>query len=133
MSGGHSILPPGFEALEPFVESWAVAGTANRAHRRLVSSESDRVAFFTAARDMLAAALTYLDTKPLEQFDEKEQRLMNLMLSLCHVSLAVEMQRDDEEKHARARRHMKITRAAADRDPRSLRPQPHQTAANNSR
>jgi hypothetical protein len=99
----------------------------------MVSSETDRVAFFTAAKDMLAAALTYLDTKPLEQFEEKEQRLMNLMLSLCRVSLAVEMQRDDEEKHARDRRHMKITRAAADRDPGSLRPRPHITAANGSR
>ncbi len=133
MSSEHSLLPPGFEALEPFVEPWAVAGTANRAHRRLVSRETDRVAFFTAAKHLLAEALTYLDTKPLEQFDEKEQRLMNLMLSLCHVSLAVEMQRDDEEKHARARRHMKITRSAADRDTRALRPRPPIPAANTSR
>lgn len=133
MSGGHSLLPPGFEALEPFVESWAVAGSANRAHRRLVSSGADRVEFFAAAKDMLAAALTYLDAKPLDQFDEKEERLMNLMLSLCHVALAVEMQRDAEEKHARDRRHMKITRASADWNAHSQHPRPQSTAANISR
>jgi len=132
MSGGNSLLPPGFEVLEPFVESWAVAGTANRAQRRLASSQADRVAFFTAAKDVLATALTYLDLKPLDQLDEKEERLMNLMLSLCHVALAVEMQRDAEEKHSRDRRHMKITRASADWNARSQHPRPHGAATNTS-
>jgi hypothetical protein len=118
VSGRNSLLPPGFEALEPFVESWALVGSANRAHRRLASSEPDRVAFFTAAKEALSAALTHLDAKPLDQFDDKEERLMSLMLSLCHVALAVEMQGSDEAKHARVRRHMKITRASADRDAR---------------
>jgi hypothetical protein len=125
MSGAHSRLPPGFEALEPFVESWAVEGTAKRALRRLGSSEADRIAFFAAAKDVLPAALTYLDARPLGQFDEQEERLMNLMLSLCHVALAVEMQRDDEAKHAQVRRHMKITRAVADWNARSQQPDSH--------
>ena len=46
--------------------------------------------------------------------DEKEERLMNLLLSLCHVAQAVEIQGDDEPKHALGRQHMKITRASAD-------------------
>lgn len=107
-------LPPGFELLEPFVESWAVAGAANRAHRRLVNSEAQRVAFFNSARELAPAALTYLDRKALQDFDEQEQCLMNLMLSLCHVAQAVEIQGDDESKHAQGRQHMKITRASAD-------------------
>jgi hypothetical protein len=114
MSDAPSVLPAGFEALEPFVDLWAVSGTANRAHRRLVNSEAQRVCFFNVAKDLAAAALSYLDGKQLHEFDEQEQRLMDLMLSLCHVAMAVEIQADDEPKHALGRQHMKITTASAD-------------------
>ena len=114
MSASTDLLPAGFEALEPFIESWAIHGAANRAHRRLISSDAERVAFFDAAKDLLPAALDHLDGKPLNQFDEKEQRLMNLLLSLCHVMQAVEIQGDDEPRHGLVRQHMKITRASAD-------------------
>ena len=114
MSADKSLLPSGFEVLEPFVETWAVTGAANRAQRRLVTSDAERVAFFNAAKDVLPAGLDYLDRKPLETFDEKEERLMNLLLSLCHVAQAVEIQGDDEPRHALGRQHMKITRASAD-------------------
>jgi hypothetical protein len=114
MSDNKGLLPSGFEALEPFVESWAVDGAANRAQRRLVTSEAERIAFFNTAKDLLPGGLDYLDRKPLDQFDEKEQRLMNLLLSLCHAAQAVEIQGDDEPRHALGRRHMKITRASAD-------------------
>ena len=52
--------------------------------------------------------------KPLDQLDEREKRLMNLMLSLAHVSLAVEVQGDDEPKHARSAKYLRITRAPSD-------------------
>jgi hypothetical protein len=114
MSGIEAMLPSGFESLEPFVASWAIDGAVNRAHRRLVSSDPERIAFFNAAKDVVPAALEYLNKKSPDQFDEKEQRLMNLLLSLCHVAQAVEIQGDDEPRHALVRRHMKITRASAD-------------------
>ena|ERR1022692_4377215 len=114
MSETKELLPAGFEALEPFVASWAIEGAANRAQRRLVTSEAERIAFFDAAKGLLPAGLDYLDRKPLNQFDEKEQRLMNLLLSFSHVLQAVEIQSDDEPKHAQGRRHMKITQASAD-------------------
>lgn len=114
MSNEKGLLPVGFEALEPFVASWAIESAANRSHQRLVSSEAERAAFFDAAKDLLNPGLQYLDRKPLDQFDAKEQRLMNLLLSLCHVAQAVEIQGDDEPKHALVRQHMKITRASAD-------------------
>ena len=114
MSALESALPDGFESLEPFVGTWAVAGTANRAKLRLVSSEADRVAFFDAASVKLQEALAYLDRKPLSAFDDKEERLMNLMLSLCHAGIAVEVQGSDEPFHSLARRHMHITRTPAD-------------------
>lgn len=114
MTGNTAQLPPGFEALEPFAESWAVSGAANRAHRRGASNEAERAAFYAAATRLLPDALAYLDAKPLEKLDEKEERLMNLMLCLCHISLAVEVQGDAEAKHAQFRQFLTITRAPSD-------------------
>jgi hypothetical protein len=109
-----TLLPSKFAALEPFVNSWAIAGAANRMKRRLESAEEDRVAFFNAAKDLVKPALDYLDQKPLGQFDDQEKRLMNLMLSFCHVLLAVEILGSEEPRHAEFARHMTITRATTD-------------------
>ena len=110
---GDTSLPPGFEALEPFVESWAVADAGARARRRDASTQEDRAAFYAAAAALLAEALAHLDRKPLSDLDASEQRLMNLMLSLAHVSLAVELQGEAEPVHTEARRLMPIARASA--------------------
>jgi hypothetical protein len=114
MSGANRELPRGFEALEPFVATWAVASAANRARLRLESTETERSTFFNAAKDLVGPALTYLDRKRLDQFDDRERRLMNLMLSVAHVTLAIEVQGEDEPKHALGRRHITITRAPSD-------------------
>ena len=81
---------------------------------RSASQPADRVAFFNAAKDLLAPGLDYLDKKPLAELDEQDQRLLQLLLSMAHVSLAVEIQGNDEPKHAEGARHMTITRAPAD-------------------
>jgi hypothetical protein len=107
-------LPNGFEALEPFAGQWAISGTAGRARARNDSSAEERQAFYDAASPLLAPALELLDSKPLEELDEGEQRLMELMLSLAHVALAVETQREFETRHVVSRRHMTITRSSAD-------------------
>jgi hypothetical protein len=116
MTFAQSRLPTGFEALEPFVDGWAIAGCANRLARRLSSTEEERVAFFSAAEGLLPSALTFLDAKPLNQFDEKEKRLMDLMLCFAHIALAVEIQGEDEPKHARDARYMRIIVAPSDLD-----------------
>ena len=115
MNSNQSLLPAQFQSLEPYAEVWAVAGAANRLQRRLVTSDAERIAFFHAANNLAPAALDYLDRKSLHQLDEQETRLLNMMLSLCHVSLAVEIQGDDEARHAVGRQYMRITRASADR------------------
>lgn len=114
MTGASSLLPAGFEALEPFVESWALATTAERAQHRSDSTEAERLAFYEAAKDLAPDALTLLDRKSLNGFDAREERLMNLVLSLAHVSLAVEAQGSDEPRHAAFRQHMRILRSSAD-------------------
>lgn len=107
-------LPAGFEALQPFVAAWALDSAEKRHRARLGSSETERQAFFDAAKPLLDAGLDYLDGKPLAEFSEQDRRLMTLLLALAHVSLAVEMQGDDEPKHAADARFMTITRAPAD-------------------
>jgi len=113
MSEGGSRLPDGFAALEPFVGDWAIASSAARAARRDDSGAADQLAFYQAARDFLDPALTLLDGKPLDALDDKERRLLDLMLTLAHVSIAVEVQRDFEPHHTVMRRHMRITKTPA--------------------
>lgn len=107
-------LPAGFEALEPFADRFALAGTAARAQLRSDASKEEREAFYNAARDLIGPALDMLDQKSFADFTEADQRLMNLTLSFAHIALAVEIQGPDEEKHARLREHMKIVRSTAD-------------------
>ena len=113
MSGAAAPLPPGFEALDPYVDTWALETADQRAKRRLVIPEADRLAFYEAAKPLLPKALEFLDGKPIARFNEQEARLMNLMLSLAHVSLAVEVQRANEGKHALGARHLTIVRSPA--------------------
>lgn len=114
MSTSDTTLPPGYEALEPFVAAWAFDKADARARARRSSSEAERIAFFEAAQPLLASGLTYLDQKPLDQFDAKETRLMQLFLAFAHVSMAVEILGDDEAKHAEDARHITITRAPSE-------------------
>ena len=109
-----SLLPEGYASLEPFVDRFAVSGTANRAALRTDASEKERVAFFEAAKDLIAPALDQLDRKPLGELDERERRLLDLALSFAHIALAVEIQGPDEARHARMREYMRITRSPAD-------------------
>lgn len=114
MTNPSSRLPPGFEKLEPFVAAWAAPTTHQRALLRSAATERERRAFYDAAKDLLQPALSHLDARPLEAFDASERNLMNLMLSLAHVALAVEVQQDAEAFHSQTRDLMRVTRSAAD-------------------
>ena len=109
----RTLLPEGFAALEPFVVQWALPGSAARAALRGSSTPQDRAAFYEVASGELVRALDYLDAKGLSGLDDADQRLLDLMLSLGHVALAVEQQKDAEGQHARYRAHMHITRTPA--------------------
>lgn len=117
MTSTNTRLPAGFESLEPFVAAWTGATAAERSRLRLVSAEEDRVTFVNAVKDLIPSALQYLDTKPLRELDDSEQRLLNLLLTFTHISQAVEVQRDAEPAHAELRKHFTITRAPADEQP----------------
>lgn len=108
-------LPPGFETLVPFLSLWSVEGTAARAQRRFESSHQEREDFYAAGLPYQRSALKLLDQKPLGTHDERERRLLNLMLSFAHVALAIEVQGPEEDRHRQSSRHMVITRSVADR------------------
>ena len=110
-------LPSQFAALEPFVARWAISGTAQRAALRIASTPEEREAFFAAAEPLAEAALGYLDERRLDALAPEEARLMDLMLSLAHVALAVEIQGPDEVPSGPWRERMRITRSAADEVP----------------
>jgi hypothetical protein len=107
-------LPGGFEVLEPFVAQWAVSGTANRAHCRDESTPAERVAFYETAKGLVPQALEKLDAVGLAGLGDKQQRLLDLLCSFAHVTLAVEMLGDAEPRHAQFRKRMRFTRSPAD-------------------
>lgn len=109
-------LPPEFAALEPFVVKWALQHSADRAAKRTASTPQARDAFFAAVSPHMDAALDYLDARPMEDLTPADRRLMELMLSLAHVALAVEIQGPDEIRSAPWRDRMRITRATADQE-----------------
>ncbi len=108
------LLPCEFAALEPFVAQWAIEGTAARAAQRDVMSTAEAEGFYAAGKDLVASALDYLDAKGFAAFADADRRLMAMMLSLAHVSLAVELQGPDEAKHTEVRKFMVISKAPAD-------------------
>ena len=115
---GASKLPAGFAALEPFAAYWAADSLSQRDTRRLDSTEEQRQSFYTVGKDLAPEAMDYLDGKGFADYDEADHRLMDLMLALVHVTIAVEVQREDEPIHARGGRRMPIVRERA--SPRHL-------------
>jgi len=114
MSKPSHALPEGFDPLAPFVDFWAAPSAAGRADCRQRSDEESRQTFYAAASPLIPGALDYLDSKPLAELNDGEQRLMHLLLSFAHLAMAVELHREEEPKHARNRHYLRITRAPAD-------------------
>ncbi|MCX7863969.1 MAG: hypothetical protein N2423_02860 [Novosphingobium sp.] len=114
MSETTKLLPRGFEALLPFVETFAIDSASRRAEIRGEAPADLRNAFYEAASPLLAQALDYLDTRTFDEYDEADKRLLWMMLSLAHVAVAVEIQGEAEPRHASLRKFMPVTRAPAD-------------------
>lgn len=103
-------LPQEFAALAPYVANWALAGEAARAHARSQSNAEDRQSFYDVAEPLLAPAMAYLDSKRFAQLADADLVLMRLMMSLCHVALAVEVLDSHEAAHAPTRNRLILQR-----------------------
>ncbi len=86
-----ALLPPGFEALVPFIPDWCKSRASERVAQRLSSSTEDLERFYTVGLAHAEAALTYLDTFDINALPERETRLLTLLLSLPEAGNAVEV------------------------------------------
>ena len=113
MKNSSGLIPSGFEPLIPFIDQWATEGTSSRAGLRKNNTQKDMLGFYRVAQPFARSALTYLDKKELSDFDESDTRLMNIMLSLVHISLAIEVQEENESEHSKFSVRIKYTRTTA--------------------
>lgn len=86
-------LPEQFSMLEPLAEDWAFATENERNEKREKSSREELRAFYDEMLPHIENILDYLDTFPLGELPEPEQRLLYLALSLAHAGLFVEVYR----------------------------------------
>lgn len=115
---GQGRLPDEFADLERFADQWAIETSEGRKQERIRSTAADREAFHAAAHPLAARGLAHLDTAPIDSWGRQERELMHILLSLAHVSLAIEKQRDQEARHAINHAHFTITRSAEAAFPR---------------
>jgi hypothetical protein len=86
-----SSLPSGFEALEPFAGYWAGETTQIRWDRRAAASMDEIKRFYDAMLEHADAALSRLQSRPLDQLEVDEGCLLRLLLSLASCAIAVEL------------------------------------------
>lgn len=86
-----SRLPPGFEALEPWLDTWCLPSETERFRRRHASLQEDMLAFKDAIVPVLDDAVSYLNQFPLEALPEDGLRLYYLVMSLAEVAPAIEL------------------------------------------
>jgi hypothetical protein len=84
-----SLLPAGFEELEPFVADWAKPTRAERYDTRLSKTIDELVEFYDAIAPRAEDAIAYLDTIALDALPDDATRLMQLLYSMILVSYAV--------------------------------------------
>ena len=87
----ETILPAGFEDLEPFVERWAHDGFQLRWNARAESEMADIQKFYDAMLHRAEAALAAAQPFDLEQLTGPIARLYQLVLALAHAAMAVEV------------------------------------------
>jgi hypothetical protein len=88
MSQGR--LPPGFEALAPFVDDWILDNAAARMAKRQSSSMAEIRAFYDAIVPLGVAALDHLRQYRLGELPAETENLLKLMLALAEIGPAVE-------------------------------------------
>ncbi|AEG51449.1 hypothetical protein Sphch_3867 [Sphingobium chlorophenolicum L-1] len=86
-------LPPGFEALEPFVAHWARDDFQARFVTRYESSFADIQAFYDAITPLADRILQTLEQTELNAMPDGHKTLFRLLMALAHIAVAVERHR----------------------------------------
>lgn len=85
-----SLLPAGFDLLEPFLG--LALPTERERHAAIGSASMAEVkAFYDAMLPVLPKALDHLNTLPLDALPSAERRLLDLSLAMAEAAMAVEM------------------------------------------
>lgn len=84
------VLPEAFAALQPFVSLWALATETERNIQRHAQSMNAIRLFAQTMMAHMDALIAFVNRKPMAEFDEVDDTLLQLMLSLAEVAPAVE-------------------------------------------
>ncbi len=89
-------LPAGFQDLEGFVGSWALASERERNRQRLSSSMAEIQTLYDALLPRMDEIIGYLNQQPLNDMPADAKRLFHLSLSLAEIAPAVEFYKQPE-------------------------------------
>ena len=89
-----ALLPPGYEAIEPFVADWVLPDAVARMAKRQSSQMQDIRRFYDAMLPLGEQALNYLRGFQLGSLPPPAERLLKLMLALAEIAPAVEWYND---------------------------------------
>ncbi len=84
-------LPNSFQAVEEFVDTWALPTESQRHIQRLSSTMVELRRFYDAALARIDDMLAYLNEFPLDSLPPQAQTLLHLTLSLAEIAPAVEL------------------------------------------
>ena len=85
-------LPPGFEYLSPYTETWGkLESQQQRYLLRQASSMAELKSFYDTVAPRLEEIFSYLDRFPMDELPEPEALLYRTVLGLAEVAMAVEV------------------------------------------
>jgi hypothetical protein len=84
-------LPDGFEALEPYVNAWALETERERAAKRWGGDYEEMRRFYDAMVEHITLAIKHLNAFDVNRMPPAESKLMNLALSLAEIANSIEI------------------------------------------
>ena len=84
-------LPAAFAALQPYVDTWALADENSRIHKRVNAPMEELRAFYDAILPHMEAVMQYLQGCPVQGLPPADEALLRLALSYAEVSRVFEV------------------------------------------
>ncbi len=85
-------LPSGFEALQPYADTWGKLVTQEERYMlRQTSTMAELQAYYDAAAPRLNEVFDYLDGFPVDALPAPEELLYHTMLGLTEAAMAIEV------------------------------------------
>lgn len=106
----QQVLPCGFEALKPFLDSWGALETSEQRYLlRQKSRMADLQAFYDAVAPCARDALDHLDGFPVDAgLPPPEDALFRLLLGLTEATRSVEIYHEPSVPFVETPHHVKV-------------------------